>query len=81
MTRDTPPLLTADIGGATLGIRVADITTLDVDAIVNAANRRCSAAAASTARSIALPDRSCSTNAGCSAAATPAARKSRAATG
>jgi O-acetyl-ADP-ribose deacetylase (regulator of RNase III) len=30
---------TAGIGGATLDIRVADITTLDVDAIVNAANR------------------------------------------
>ena len=32
-------LLTAEIGQALLDIRVADITTLDVDAIVNAANR------------------------------------------
>jgi O-acetyl-ADP-ribose deacetylase (regulator of RNase III) len=31
--------LTAGIGNATLEIRVADITTLEVDAIVNAANR------------------------------------------
>jgi O-acetyl-ADP-ribose deacetylase (regulator of RNase III) len=33
------PLLTADIGSAKLEICVADITTLKVDAIVNAANR------------------------------------------
>jgi O-acetyl-ADP-ribose deacetylase (regulator of RNase III) len=33
------PLLTAETGGAHLEIVVADITTLDVDAIVNAANR------------------------------------------
>ena len=33
------PLLSADIGEALLDIVVADITTLDVDAIVNAANR------------------------------------------
>lgn len=32
------PLLTAEVGGARLEITVADITTLDVDAIVNAAN-------------------------------------------
>jgi len=32
-------LLTAEIGQTLLDIRVADITTLDVDAIVNAANR------------------------------------------
>ena len=35
----TIPLLTAEIGETLLDIRVADITTLDVDAIVNAANR------------------------------------------
>ncbi len=35
----TAPLLTAEIGDTLLDIRVADITTLDVDAIVNAANR------------------------------------------
>ena len=35
----TAPLLTAEIGETLLDIRVADITTLDVDAIVNAANR------------------------------------------
>src|ERR1044071_4597792 len=34
-----PPLLTFSIGLATLEILVADITTLAVDAIVNAANR------------------------------------------
>ncbi|HWP27599.1 MAG TPA: O-acetyl-ADP-ribose deacetylase [Xanthobacteraceae bacterium] len=33
------PLLTAEAGAARLDIVVADITTLDVDAIVNAANR------------------------------------------
>jgi O-acetyl-ADP-ribose deacetylase (regulator of RNase III) len=33
------PLLTAEIGAARLEICVADITTLNVDAIVNAANR------------------------------------------
>ena len=34
-----PPLLIAEAGGAHLEIVVSDITTLDVDAIVNAANR------------------------------------------
>jgi O-acetyl-ADP-ribose deacetylase (regulator of RNase III) len=33
-----PPLLTAEVGAARLEVCVADITTLDVDAIVNAAN-------------------------------------------
>jgi O-acetyl-ADP-ribose deacetylase (regulator of RNase III) len=33
------PLATAKVGDTTLDILVADITTLDVDAIVNAANR------------------------------------------
>src|SRR5207248_7405574 len=33
------PLLSAEVGSARLEIAVADITTLDVDAIVNAANR------------------------------------------
>src|SRR5580704_16238445 len=33
------PLLTAEIGSARLEVCVADITTLAVDAIVNAANR------------------------------------------
>jgi O-acetyl-ADP-ribose deacetylase (regulator of RNase III) len=33
------PLLTAEIGAVRLEIQVADITSLDVDAIVNAANR------------------------------------------
>ena len=35
---DLLPLLTAEVGAARLEICVADITTLDVDAIVNAAN-------------------------------------------
>lgn len=33
------PLLSAEVGAARLEVCVADITTLDVDAIVNAANR------------------------------------------
>jgi O-acetyl-ADP-ribose deacetylase (regulator of RNase III) len=33
------PIISADVGPARLDILVADITTLDVDAIVNAANR------------------------------------------
>ena len=57
------PLLTAEAGPARLEVVVADITTLEVDAIVNAANARCSAAAASTARSTAPPDPSCWRNA------------------
>jgi O-acetyl-ADP-ribose deacetylase len=39
MSEPKPPLLVADAGPAKLEIRVADITTLAVDAIVNAANR------------------------------------------
>jgi O-acetyl-ADP-ribose deacetylase (regulator of RNase III) len=39
MKAAAPPLLTAEIGPVLLDICVADITTLDVDAIVNAANR------------------------------------------
>jgi O-acetyl-ADP-ribose deacetylase (regulator of RNase III) len=35
----TKPLLTTEIGQTLLDIRIADITTLAVDAIVNAANR------------------------------------------
>jgi O-acetyl-ADP-ribose deacetylase (regulator of RNase III) len=35
----TPALLAAEVGATRLEICVADITTLDVDAIVNAANR------------------------------------------
>src|SRR5882762_1898007 len=34
----TPPLLSAEVGSARLEVIVADITTLDVEAIVNAAN-------------------------------------------
>jgi O-acetyl-ADP-ribose deacetylase len=34
-----PPLLTAEVGATRLEVCVADITTLDVEAIVNAANR------------------------------------------
>src|SRR3954447_2893069 len=39
MAHSVPPLLTADVAASRLEIRMADITTLDVDAIVNAANR------------------------------------------
>lgn len=38
-TSVSPPLLTAEIGSTRLEICVADITTLAVDAVVNAANR------------------------------------------
>ncbi|HXD13421.1 MAG TPA: macro domain-containing protein, partial [Xanthobacteraceae bacterium] len=36
---DAPAPLIAEVGAAQIEIRVADITTLAVDAIVNAANR------------------------------------------
>jgi O-acetyl-ADP-ribose deacetylase len=39
MSRNPAPLRTAEILGTRLDICVADITTLDLDAIVNAANR------------------------------------------
>ena len=39
MASMTTPLLTIEIGQTLLDIRIADITTLAVDAIVNAANR------------------------------------------
>jgi O-acetyl-ADP-ribose deacetylase (regulator of RNase III) len=39
MAQSIPPLLAADVGASRLEICVADITTLDLDAIVNAANR------------------------------------------
>src|SRR5438034_3144141 len=39
MATSATPLLSAEVGSARLEICVADITTLDVDAIVNAANR------------------------------------------
>ena len=49
------PLLTVEVGAAHIDLLIADITTLDVDAIVNAANERCCRAAACAARSFALP--------------------------
>src|SRR5450631_31484 len=39
MNAAAPPLLSAEIGETRLDVLVADITTLDVEAIVNAANR------------------------------------------
>src|SRR5271154_4618345 len=36
---DVTPLLSAEVGAVRLDVCVADITTLDLDAIVNAANR------------------------------------------
>jgi O-acetyl-ADP-ribose deacetylase len=36
---DSQPILSAEIGAARLDVVIADITTLDVDVIVNAANR------------------------------------------
>ena len=38
MNRRSTSLVTAEVGGARLEVVVADITTLEVDAIVNAAN-------------------------------------------
>jgi len=38
--QSAPPLLSAEIGPVALDVLVADITTLSVDAIVNAANQR-----------------------------------------
>src|SRR6202041_3548512 len=35
---DVTPLVSAEVGAARLDVGVADITTLDLDAIVNAAN-------------------------------------------
>src|ERR1044071_7402771 len=40
MTREATPILTAAAGPARLEVIVADITTLAVDAVVNAANPR-----------------------------------------
>jgi O-acetyl-ADP-ribose deacetylase len=39
MTPTSAPLLAVEIGATRLDVLVADITTLDIDAIVNAANR------------------------------------------
>ena len=39
MTAQPEPLLTAEVGSAQISVVVADITTLAVDAIVNAANK------------------------------------------
>jgi O-acetyl-ADP-ribose deacetylase len=36
---DAPPFLSAEVGATRLDVCVADITTLEVDALVNAANR------------------------------------------
>lgn len=69
------------IGSTTLDARVVDITTLEVDAIVNAANGSLLGGAASTAPSIARPAPACSPSAARSAAATRATQSSRAATG
>ena len=69
------------IHSTTLDAQVVDITTLDVDAIVNAANGSLLGGAASTARSIARPAPACLPNAARSAAARRATPSSRAATG
>jgi hypothetical protein len=72
------PLVSAEVGAARLDVCVADITTLALDAVVNA---RSLAAAASTVPFIAPPGRTCWRNAGRSAAARPVVQRSRADTG
>ena len=78
---DRSALLTAEIGSARLEICVADITTLASTPSSMPRTGACSAAAASTARSIAPRDRNCLPNAKRSAAARPARPRSRAAIG
>jgi hypothetical protein len=80
MAKAITTIATAATGAARLEIVVADITALDLDAIVNAATFRCSAAAGSTARSTAPPVRTSSRNAALSAAAPPVPPRSPAAT-
>jgi hypothetical protein len=74
-------LIIAEVGAARLEVCVADITTLKLDAIVNAANQSCSAVAASTAPSTAPPGRICWRSAGHWAGARPARQRSHAAIG
>jgi O-acetyl-ADP-ribose deacetylase (regulator of RNase III) len=75
------PLLSVEVGLARLEVVVADITTLAVDATVNAANTTLLVAAESTARSIAPRGASFSKNARRLAIASPGRRKSAAGTG